>query len=169
MLLFDSGSQCNLVSETLVDELGLETYDLVQPSSLVWLQGKIVMRITQRCKIKFSISVSYVDEVECEVAPLDAYGVMFGSPYLWDRDATFYRRENKVPLGQGWQGILRQSTSRERERITPLAAKQGQTSKKQATFVNNGMVDMERQMEALCFHLLNGPTFGDQNPSNGEV
>jgi hypothetical protein len=70
--LFDSGSQCNLVSETLVDELGLETYDLVQPSSLIWLQGKTVMRITRRCKIKFSISVSYVDEVECEVAPLDA-------------------------------------------------------------------------------------------------
>jgi hypothetical protein len=51
------------------------------------------MRITRRCKIKFSISANYVDEVECEVAPLDACGVMLGSPYLWDRDATFYRRE----------------------------------------------------------------------------
>lgn len=32
--LFDSGSQCNLISETydLVDEFDLETYDLVQPS-----------------------------------------------------------------------------------------------------------------------------------------
>jgi hypothetical protein len=30
--LFDSDSQCNLVSETLVDELGIETYDLVEPS-----------------------------------------------------------------------------------------------------------------------------------------
>jgi hypothetical protein len=26
--LFDRGSQCNLVSETFFDELGLETYDL---------------------------------------------------------------------------------------------------------------------------------------------
>jgi hypothetical protein len=80
--LFDNGSQCNLVSRTSVDELGIETYDLVQASPLVWLQGKIVMRITQRCKIKFSISVNYVNEVECEVGPLDAYRVMLGSPYL---------------------------------------------------------------------------------------
>jgi hypothetical protein len=29
--LFDSGSQCNMVFETIVDELGLETYDLVHP------------------------------------------------------------------------------------------------------------------------------------------
>jgi hypothetical protein len=56
--LFDSGSQCNMVFETLVDELGLETYDLVHPSSLAWLQGKSVMRITWRCKIKFSINVA---------------------------------------------------------------------------------------------------------------
>jgi len=59
--LFDNGSQSNLVSETLVDELGLETYVLVNPSSLVCLQGQIVMRITQRCKIKFSISANYVN------------------------------------------------------------------------------------------------------------
>jgi hypothetical protein len=139
--LFDSGSQCNMVSETLVDELGLETYDLVQPSSLVWLQGKTVMRITRRCKIKFTISASYVDEVECEVAPLDTCGVMLGSPYLWDRDATFYMRENKYRLVKGGKAYLVKE-HQERKSITPLAAKQGQTSRKQATFVNNGMVDM---------------------------
>jgi hypothetical protein len=71
--LFDSGSQRNLVFEKLVDEIGIETYDLVQPSSLIWLQGKIVTRITRRCKIKFAISSNYVDEVECEVEPLDTY------------------------------------------------------------------------------------------------
>jgi hypothetical protein len=97
--LFDSDSQYNLIFETLVDDLGLESYDPMQPSSLAWLQKKYVMRITQRCKIKFSINVSYVDEVECEVASLDAYEVMFDSPYLWDRDATLYRREKKILLG----------------------------------------------------------------------
>jgi hypothetical protein len=99
--LFDSGSQCNLVSEILVDELHLETYDLVYPSSSVWLQDEPVMRINQRCKVKFVISVSYVDEVECEVAPLDVCEVMLDSPYLWDRDATFYKRENKYRLVKG--------------------------------------------------------------------
>jgi hypothetical protein len=79
---FNNGSQCNVVFETLVDELGLETCDLVEVSSLVWLQGKTIMRITRRCKIKFSISVSYVNEVECEFAPLNTCGVMLGIAYL---------------------------------------------------------------------------------------
>jgi hypothetical protein len=120
--LFDSGSQCNMVSETLVDELGLETYDLVHPSSLVWLQGKIVMRITKRCKIKFSISANYVI-VECEVSPLDAYGVMFGSTYLWDRDATFLGEKTSTT----WSRVARHTSSNhiKRERITPLKTKQG--------------------------------------------
>jgi hypothetical protein len=61
--LFDGGYQCNMFSKTLVDELGLETYDPVLPSSLAYFQGKIVMRITWRCKIKFSINASYFDEV----------------------------------------------------------------------------------------------------------
>jgi hypothetical protein len=93
---------------------------------------------------------------------------MFGSPYLWDRDATFYRRENKYHLVKGGKAYFIKA-HKGRERITPLAAKQGQTSKQQATFFSDGMVDMEKQMEAMCFHLLNGPTFGDQKPPNGEV
>jgi len=56
-----------------------------------------------------------------------------------------------------------------RERITPLATKQGQINKQEKTFFNDGMVDMEKQMETMCFHLLIGPAFGDQNPPNGEV
>jgi hypothetical protein len=58
---------------------------------------------------------------------------------------------------------------RDRESTNPLAVKQGQTNRKQATFVNNGMVDMWRKIKDLCFFLLNGPTFGDQKPLNGEV
>jgi hypothetical protein len=46
------------------------------------------MRISQRCKIKFVINASYFDELESEVAPLNTYEVMFGSPYMRDRDAT---------------------------------------------------------------------------------
>ena len=79
--LFDSGSHCNMISKTLVDELGLETYDLVHPSSLVWLQGKSIMRVTCRCKIKFVNNDSYVDK-ECEVVSLDACEIMFSNPYL---------------------------------------------------------------------------------------
>ena len=39
--LFDGGSQCNLIYESLIDKLGLETYDLVRPCSLGWIQGEL--------------------------------------------------------------------------------------------------------------------------------
>jgi len=93
---------------------------------------------------------------------------MFGSPYLWDRDVAFYRREHKYHLVKGGKAYLIKA-HQEREITTPLAMKQRWTSMKQETFVCNGMVYMWRQIEALCLCLLNGLYFGDQNPSNGEV
>jgi hypothetical protein len=56
-----------------------------------------------------------------------------------------------------------------RETTTPLIEKQGKIRRKQATFISNGMVYMQRKMEALCFYVLKGLAFGDQNSSNGEV
>jgi hypothetical protein len=124
-----------MIYETLVDELGLETYDLVQPSSLAWLQGKSTVRITWRCKIKFVINASYVDEVECEVALVDTCGLMFGIPYMWDRDATFYRRENKYRLVKCCKAYFVKS-NKGGERITRIAAKHGiQAKNKQPSSV----------------------------------
>jgi hypothetical protein len=59
------------------------------------------MRITKICKIGFAINISYIDEVECEVASLDACDVMFRIPYLCERDANFYRRGNKCHFNKG--------------------------------------------------------------------
>jgi len=59
------------------------------------------MKITQICRIKFSINDNYVDEVECEVFPSNAYEVMFSRQYTWKRDANFYRGENKYFLIKG--------------------------------------------------------------------
>lgn len=166
--MFDSASQCNMISKTLVDELGLEIQDLVQLSSLTWLQGKYVMKISQRCKIKFAIDASYVDEVECEVVPLDTCEVMFNNPYLWDNDDRFYMRDNKYHLVKGDKVYLVKAHQR-RDTISPTLAMQGKTRKQQATLCSKRMVEMTKQMEAMCFNLLHGPTFGDQKSPNGEV
>jgi hypothetical protein len=56
------------------------------------------MVITRRCKIKFAINTDYFDEVKCIVAPLDSSEVMFGNPYLSERDVTFYMGDNKYIL-----------------------------------------------------------------------
>ena len=112
----------------LVDELGLETYDLIQPSSLAWSQWKSIMRITHQCKVKFAISASYINEVDYEVAPLDTCEVMFGIPYIWDNDATFYRKENKYHLVKGDKAYLAKA-HKGREKMTLLTTNESYISK----------------------------------------
>jgi hypothetical protein len=39
-----------------------------------------------------------VDEVTCDVVPLNECGMVLGSPYLYDRKAIFYREHNQYHL-----------------------------------------------------------------------
>lgn len=52
------------------------------------IQEKCVIRIINKCTIRFSINVDYVDEVEFEVVQLDRCEVIFSSPYLQDNLVT---------------------------------------------------------------------------------
>ena len=50
-------------------------------------------------------SVDYIYEVVVDVVPLDVCGVVFGSPYVYKRDAIFMRRENQCRMikdGKSW-------------------------------------------------------------------
>jgi hypothetical protein len=93
--LFDFYSQANLIAKDLVNKLGLEVHDHPHPYPLGWVNKDAELRVTKQCKIKFAISANYIDEVEVDVVPLDVCGVVFGSPYMYMRDAIFMRRENQ--------------------------------------------------------------------------
>lgn len=56
------------------------------------------MKVTKQCKIRFVISVDFINEVDLDVVPLDVCGVMFGSPYMYMHDAIFKRRANQYQL-----------------------------------------------------------------------
>jgi hypothetical protein len=90
-----SGSQANIISEEVVNNLGLETNPHPRPYPLGWICGDNNLQVTKQCKIKFAITSNYVDEVELDIVPLDICGIFLGSPYLFDRKAIFYREENK--------------------------------------------------------------------------
>jgi hypothetical protein len=93
--LVDSASQANLISEDVVNNLGLETKSHPKPYPLGWICGDNNLQVTKQCKIKFAIASNYVDEVELDIVPLDICGIVLGSPYLYDRKAIFYKEENK--------------------------------------------------------------------------
>jgi hypothetical protein len=54
--------------------------------------------VERQCVLKFSINAQFIDEVELDVVPLDICGIVLGSPYLYDRKAIFYPKDNNYHL-----------------------------------------------------------------------
>ncbi|KAH9297980.1 hypothetical protein KI387_029662, partial [Taxus chinensis] len=93
--LVDIGSQSNLIYEVVEKKLGLETYEHPHPYPLGWVKKGIEIQVTRRCKVNFGINSQYIDVFEVDVIPLDDFDVVFGSHYLYVRDAICMRRENQ--------------------------------------------------------------------------
>jgi hypothetical protein len=82
----------------LVNKLGLEVHDHPIPYPLGWVNKDAKIKVTKQCKIKFVVSVDFIDEVELDIVPLDVCGVVFGIPYMYMRDAIFMQRANQYRL-----------------------------------------------------------------------
>jgi hypothetical protein len=78
--LFDSNLEANLIAVNLVNKILLELHDHPISYKLRWVNKNGEISVTKQCKIKFSISVDFIDEVELDVLPLDVCGVVFGRP-----------------------------------------------------------------------------------------
>ncbi|KAL5846144.1 hypothetical protein ACOSQ3_009668 [Xanthoceras sorbifolium] len=64
--IIDSGSQKILISETLVQKMGLDTTPRPKPYTLGWIQKDVDMRIMKHCTFQFAITDRYIDEVTCK-------------------------------------------------------------------------------------------------------
>ena len=78
--------------------MGQDVQDHPNPYPLGQLHKDVELKVTKQCKIKFSISVDFIDEIDLDVVPLDVCEVMFGSPYIYIRDEIFMRRANQYRL-----------------------------------------------------------------------
>jgi hypothetical protein len=67
----DIGSQSNLISEEVVKQLGLKTKLPHKPYSLKWIRNNHKLHITKQCTLKFAISSKFVDEVTCNMVPIN--------------------------------------------------------------------------------------------------
>jgi hypothetical protein len=91
----------------------LETSPHPKPYPLGWICDNAKLQVTRRCKLRFSITANFVDEVELDVIPLDICGIVLGSPYLYNRKAIFHRHENKYHLFKdGVEYIIRAHTKK---------------------------------------------------------
>jgi hypothetical protein len=72
--LIDSGFQSNLISGEVVKQLGLNTKMHHKPYSLKWIRNNHKLHIIKKFTLKFSISSKFLDEVTCDVVPLNECG-----------------------------------------------------------------------------------------------
>jgi hypothetical protein len=91
----------------------LETTPRPKPYPLGWICDNAKLHVTRRCKLRFSITANYIDEVDLDVIPLDICGIVLGSPYLYDRREIFHIHENKYHLFKnGVEYIVRAHTKK---------------------------------------------------------
>jgi hypothetical protein len=99
--LFDLDSQVNLISESLVKNMGLEIKPHPKPYPLGWVCDKEKLNVTKQCRFIFSIASKLIDEVDLDVVSLDICDIVLGSPYLYDRKTVLFRHEKQYHLPKG--------------------------------------------------------------------
>jgi hypothetical protein len=106
-LIIDSGNYCNGISRAVVVSLGLSTWRIPEPKHVEWLNSCGMLKVTYKVRVPFTVG-DYVDEVECDVLPLEVCGMLLGHPWQYDRNAMHAGRANTYSfLHDGKQRTLK--------------------------------------------------------------
>lgn len=96
-IIVDNGNCNNIASQELVEKMGLKQRRHPDPYKMQWLNNSGALRVTNVVTVPFSIG-RYIDQVECDVVPMQACQLLLGRPWLYDRDVQICGRSNKVVL-----------------------------------------------------------------------
>jgi hypothetical protein len=83
-LIIDGGSCANVASARLVEKLSLQTTPHPRPYKLQWLSEEGEMIVNKQVLINLTIG-KYVDDVLCDVVPMEAGHILLGRPWQYDR------------------------------------------------------------------------------------
>jgi hypothetical protein len=86
-LIIDGGSFTNAISSDVVYALSLSIWRLPMSRCMQWMNTSGTLKITHKARVKFSVG-TYVDILNCDVAPLSAYHLLLDRPWQFDLDAT---------------------------------------------------------------------------------
>jgi hypothetical protein len=59
-----------------------------------------MLKITHKVRVPFTVD-GYVDEIDCDVLPLEVYGFLLGRPWQYDRNVTHAGRANTYSFMHG--------------------------------------------------------------------
>lgn len=105
LIIMDSGSQGNYVSQQMVSFLNLPTEYLARPYHVSWVNQGSRIPVTKRCLVEFSIGSQCWGKIWCNVLPMDSYDVLLGRPWQWDRNVIYRGRENVYELKMNGESI----------------------------------------------------------------
>jgi hypothetical protein len=91
--MVDGGIYCNGISKAVVSTLGLSTWHIPESKHVAWLNSCGTLKVTHKVHMPFTVG-DYVDEVECDVLPLEVCGLLLGRPWQYDRNAIHAGRAN---------------------------------------------------------------------------
>jgi hypothetical protein len=77
----------------VVASLGLSTWHFSEPKHVEWLNSCDVLKVTHKVRVPLTVG-DYVDEVECDVLPLEVCGILLGHLWQYDRNVTHAGRAN---------------------------------------------------------------------------
>ena len=97
-LVIDGSSCENVMSQEVVNKLGLKTEEHPHPYKLSWLKKGGEIKVTKRCMVPFSIQKKYEDVVSCDVVPMDVCHLLLGRSWQYDRDTCHNGRNNTYSL-----------------------------------------------------------------------
>jgi hypothetical protein len=86
-LIIDGASFTNAISSDVVRALSFSTWRLPTPLYMQWMNTSATLKITHKARVKFSVG-TYVDTMDCNVAPLSTCHLLLGQPWQFDLDAT---------------------------------------------------------------------------------
>jgi hypothetical protein len=92
-LMVDGGSYCNGMSRAVVSTLGLSTWSIPEPKHVAWLNCCGMLKVTHKVRVPFIVG-DYVNEVECDLLPLEVCGLLLERPWQYDHNVTHAGRAN---------------------------------------------------------------------------
>ena len=105
-LIIDGGSCTNVASTRLVEKLGLKTTPHPKPYKLQWLSDNDELVVDKQVLLTFSIG-KYVDELLCDMAPMEVGHVLLRRPWQYDRDVVHIGVTNRYSfLHKGKKVVL---------------------------------------------------------------
>jgi hypothetical protein len=96
-VIVDSGSTNDLVSMKMVENIELETVSHPSPYRVSWFQKGHQVIVTKQCLVEFKIG-GYIDEILCDVIPMDVCHILLGRPWKYDRNVVHDGRRNTYTL-----------------------------------------------------------------------